>query len=675
MKRYIFLLALLAAGLTVSARSVFPLNEGWRFYFKSEMTADGARHVTLPHSWNTDPRAGSLFVETTGNYQNDMYIPVEWASKRIFVKFYGVQTVADLFVNGRHAGSHAGGGTAFVFEITDKVRFGADNALLMVVSNASRSDVLPTSTDINLYGGIYREAELILTDRTVISPLYFGSDGVLVRTAEVDAGKAEGEIEVHIDSKSGRPCMLSLAVAAADGRTVFSRQQRIRPDGEPVRVPFSVEKPMLWSPEQPALYDVTAIVADDESADTVRVRTGFRAVRVDAADGLSINGVVRTVQGVVLHHDNAFSGGTLSAGDYDADLRVVADIGATAVRSAVMPHAPYFYDRCDEQGLLVWIDLPFHRAFLGDAAYFSTPQFEQNGLRQLQEIIIQHFNHPSVVMWGLFSHLWQRGDDPSAYLRRLNDTAHRLDPSRPTAACSDQDGTINFITDLIIWHQDVGWKRGTTDDVRIWRDNLQRGWSYLRSAVCYGGSGIIGHKRYTAQGAPQANWLPEERQTRFHEEYSRNLQNDSLFWGVWIANLFDYGSARRPYGINCDGLVTLDRRDRKDAYYLYRALWNRRQPTLYITDRHHTLRDGVRQTFRVYSSAGAPVMLIGPDTVAMSEYAACQYRSDTVELNGKVEVKVMAGALRDSVTLRVGNVLKPQRQPGLLRTANPPSTN
>lgn len=161
-------------------REVFPINEGWRFFFKSEKTSDNARHVTLPHSWNTDPLAQGYWLETTGSYQNGMYIPVEWASKRLFVKFYGVQSVADLFVNGYHVGTHRGGATAFTFEITDKIRFGSDNSMLVVVSNSSRDDVLPTSTDMNLYGGIYREAELILTERTAISPLYLGSDGVLV---------------------------------------------------------------------------------------------------------------------------------------------------------------------------------------------------------------------------------------------------------------------------------------------------------------------------------------------------------------------------------------------------------------------------------------------------------------------------------------------------------------
>ena len=676
MKRYIATLLLLAACASVQAREVFPLNEGWRFFFKSENSSDNARHVTLPHTWNTDTGACGYFLETTANYQNDMYVPAEWASKRLFVKFYGVQNVADLFVNGYHVDAHRGGSTAFTFEITDKIRFGEDNALLVVVSNNSRDDVLPASTDMNLYGGIYREAELILTGKTAVSPLHLGSEGVLVRQNSVTSALVEGEAEIYLTSAGESTCMLTLDITAPDGRKVFTKRQKTRLDGRPVVIPFSIADPQLWSPSSPALYRVTASIGEETVTDSVTVRTGFRNIQVTTAGGLTINGERIPVHGVTLYHDNAISGGAVLAQDYDADLQQIRDLGANALRSAVMPHAQYLYDRCDEQGLLVWVDSPLHRSsFLGDVAYFATPQFEQNGIQQLQEIIAQNYNHPSVVMWGIFSRLWMRGDDVTPYLRRLNDTAHAMDRSRPTVACSDQNGGLNFITDLIVWRQDVGWRKGSTDDVAVWRNQLQKNWSNLRSGVCYGGSGFIGHKSYTAQTAPRSNWMPEERQTRFHEEYVKNLQNDSLFWGTWINNMFDYGSARRPYGINGEGLVTIDRRERKDAYYLYRALWNERKPTLHIVDKRRSLRDRNRQAFSVYSSVGAPTLFVGADTVAMTQYAACQYRSDSVEIQGIVQVKAVAGEQCDSVTLRVGNVLKPKRQPVPRRTAGPQQTN
>lgn len=677
MKRYIATFLLLLACGTAAARSVYPLNEGWRFFFKSENSSDNARHVTLPHTWNTDTGGTGLFLETTANYQNDFYGMQEWAAKRIFVKFYGVQSVADLFVNGCHVGEHRGGATAFAFEITDKIKIGADNALMVVVSNNCRPDVLPTSTDMNLYGGIYREAELIVTDRTAVSPLFLGTDGVLVKQTSVSADSAEGEAIVHLTSSGGSStCQVTLEITAPDGRRVFTRNQRAKLDGKPVVIPFSFDKPALWSPASPSLYRVTVRTEADDMRDEVTVRTGFRTIRTSPSEGFLLNGERIPVRGVTLYHDNAVSGGALTAEDYDDDLAQIRTLGANAIRSAVTPHAQYLYDRCDEQGLLVWVDMPLHRApFLGDVAYYATPQFEENGRQQLREIIAQNYNHPSVAMWGIYSLLWTRGDNVIPYLKTLNKTAHEMDPSRPTVACSDQNGEINFVTDLVVWQQNVGWERGSTDDVKVWRDMLRKSWSHLNSGVCFGGSGFIGHKSYTAIAAPRSNWMPMERQTRFHEEYMRNLQNDSLFWGVWINNMYDYGSVRRPYGVNGAGLVTLNRRDYKDAFYLYKALWNKREPTLYLTDKRRRLRDSERQAFKVYSSQGTPVLLVNQDTVKMNEYAACQYLSDTVALKGTAWVKVSAGTLRDSVELMVGNVLKPKRNPVLRRTVSPQTTN
>ena len=675
MKRYLILFLLTLAGrFAAEGREVIPFNEGWRFYYQFEKSADNARAVTLPHSWNTDPTVGSSFVETTSCYLNRLYVPDAWFGQRLFVKFYGAQSVADLFVNGRFAGTHRGGATAFVFEITDKVRFGAENDLLVTVSNSVRNDVLPTSTDINRYGGLYREAELILTAPTAVSPLYLGSDGILVHPQSVSAERASGELEIHLTARRrDEVCQMTVEIADASGKRVFTHRQRVRIDEKPVEVPFAVEQPRLWSPAHPELYTVTVTLAEPngEVCDRTQVRTGFRTVEVSPAKGFLLNGEPMAVHGVTLYHDSAVSGGTPTEEDMDADLLQIDDLGANALRSAVMPHAQYLYDRCDEKGLLVWVDMPFHRGFLSDVAYYPTPDFERNGLEQLREIIAQNSNHPSVTMWGIFSLLWTRGDNPVRYVRDLHEEARRLDPSRPTVACSDQDGAINFITDLIVWKQRVGWSKGSPDDLAVWCERMQRDWSHLRSAIAYGGYGIPGHREQPDQLIPDPNNLPEERQTRFHEEYCRNLQNDSLLWGVWLDNLFDYGSTRYPYGIDGKGLVTLDRRTRKDAYYLYRALWNDRVPTLHLSGKRSALRSSGEQTFRIYSSAGEPMLLVGTDTVAVQLYAPCQYQSDTVVVPaGRSVVRVSAGGLRDSIILRVDNATKPQLHSALLQTAD-----
>lgn len=678
MKRYITLCVLLLTALTASGRNVYPVNEGWRFFFSQENSSDNARIVTLPHTWNTDAMGGrsGVYLQTSAIYQNEVFIPADWRNKRLFLKFYGVQSVADLFVNGYHTGEHRGGATAFTFEITDKVKWGSENSLRVDVSNAKENDVLPTSADMNLYGGIYRNVELIVTDRTAISPLYLGSDGVLIHPKTVTDDRVEGEAEIHLTSAvTGSMCTVTLEITTPDGYQAFIRSQKARIDGKPAIIPFSFEEPMLWSPDSPALYTVRARVENEGQKDEVSLRTGFRDIRVTPKEGFMLNGKRLNIKGVSLYHDNMGAGSAFTEADYDADLALIRAMGANALRSAVMPHAQYLYDRCDSDGMLAWVDLPFQRApFLGDMAYFATSRFEENGRQQLREMIAQLTNHPSVAMWGLFSCLLPRGDDVLPYLRTLNNTAHTMDSSRPTVACSDQNGDINFITDLIVWQQNVGWDRGSACDVKLWSDLLRKSWSHLRSGVCYGAEGMMGHRNFEALSTARTNWLPDNRQRQFHEEYARNLDRDSLFWGVWINNMFDFGSARRPYGLNSSGLVSLDRRHAKDAYYLYKTLWNKAEPTLHIADRHRLLQSGEARQFKVYAQE-TPTLIVNRDTVTMHEWAPCQFLSDTVIVSGRCVVRALAGGLSDHAEFTTGSVLKQRPQQAPQRRVSLPPIN
>ena len=344
------------------------------------------------------------------------------------------------------------------------------------------------------------------------------------------------------------------------------------------------------------------------------------------------------------------------------DMELINDIGANAVRSATGPHSQYFYDCCDRNGTLVWIDTPFTRApFLSDVSYFATNRFRNNGLQQLREIIIQNYNHPSVVMWGISSLVWERGDNVLEFLRQLNSTAKTLDPSRPTVACSNQDGDINFVSDMIVWQQDLGWERGTIDDINVWREKLHADWGNLRSAVAYGAPGSIEQQSDEAVKPARIDprWLPERWQTEFHEGYARNILSDSLFWGVWINNMFEFGSVRYTDGIAHAGLVTFDRKDRKDAYYLYRALWNRRSPTLHITEKRRNMRQDTIQQVKFYSSAAeAPVLTVNKDTIPTRQIAPCQFISDSVVMKGRNEIVVRAGDLSDRNSIVIVNALK-----------------
>ena len=661
---------LLAACAFAQAREVFPLNEGWRFFFKSENSSDNARHVTLPHTWNTDTGGTGYFLETTANYQNNMYIPAEWATKRLFVKFYGVQSVADVFVNGYHVGEHRGGFTAFTFEITGRVKFGAENRLLVVVSNTFQNDVLPTSTEQNVYGGIYRDVDLILTDRVAVSPTVWGTDGLFVEQVSVDDDAVEGRAAVYVSAPKDCQGMITLTVRDPDGYVVVEKTQKNnRTAGEPVTIPFTVDAPRLWSPAAPNLYTVTARVACDSLSDEVTVRTGFRRIAASGR-GLLVNGDTVRLHGVALYHDRASVANAFTAADYDEDLAFVHDVGANAVHSVSGSHDQYLYDRLDERGLMAWIDLPLMRSpYLGDVFYFPTERFRANGREQLREIVAQNFNHPSVVMWGIFSLVWQRGDDVTPYIRELHTALKRVDPSRPTVALSNQDGELNTITDLIALKQNVGWMRGTTDDVGYWCETLHKSWGNLLAAPCYGVPGYPSQQDdLLGRPTPGTHWLPERWQTRFHEEYARRIVSDPAFWGEWVNAMFDFGTARGANDRYACGMVTLDRRQKKDIYYLYRTLWNRREPTLYIAERRWRVRPSAEQRIKVYSSGEDPVLLVNGDSVALTKYAEGQFRADCKLLPGENRIEARCGELRDSVSLRVGTALKARDFEALRKT-------
>lgn len=214
----LLLIFLLIAAWSVQAREVYPLCDDWLFSFRYENSSDNARCVTLPHTWNLDALAGTIpYLRTTADYQRKLYVPQTWTGKRLFLKFYGVESVAHLFVNGTYVGEHRGGTTAFVFEITDRVKYGSENLLRVAVSNAITGDVLPLSSIHNIYGGISREVELIVTDPTAVSPLYLGSSGVLIHPRAVSTERAEAEAEIHLISKGDNFCRVTLEAFDPDG--------------------------------------------------------------------------------------------------------------------------------------------------------------------------------------------------------------------------------------------------------------------------------------------------------------------------------------------------------------------------------------------------------------------------------------------------------------------------
>ena len=450
------LLGTLLAGsaLQARAREVININRNWRFFSNSH-TSDNATMVNLPHTWNRDALGGhNDYYRGIGNYIKDIKVPAEWRGKRVFIRFGAAGDVANLAVNGRHVGEHRGGFTGFTFELTPYLRFGETNSIWVIVNNSPQMDVLPTAGDHNVYGGLYRDVELIVTEQSVIRA---SEGGIRLVQKAVSSERAAVDAVIRIDGQRDRNLLVNLAVTTPRRDTIFFQASRFRVPASgigTVTIPIELESPTLWNGvENPYLYNVIVKVTDQNvTCDSLAVPLGLRYFSVDPKTGFALNGRPLQLHGVFYYEDRASVGPALTEYQIREDLDYMVEMGVNAVRTSPGPHSQEFYDECDRRGLIVWSDLPFvGPSYLTDRGYIGTESFRANGVQQLREMISQYYNHPSIAMWGLFSNQSMRGDDPTPYIKELNTVAREEDPTRMTVGASNQDGQMNFITKLVVW--------------------------------------------------------------------------------------------------------------------------------------------------------------------------------------------------------------------------------
>ncbi|MBO7313849.1 MAG: beta-galactosidase, partial [Alistipes sp.] len=358
--RYRFLLSIILFALSVVSvaadapmRKVYNINDNWRFYHSEQLDNSNVDYISLPHTWQAE--LGSYGKGSSmANYTRTLSIPQEWMGRRLFLRFEGVQSVARVFVNGAYIGGHKGGFTAFALEITDDVRFGAENHIRVIVGNAVRSDVLPVSTDMDLTAGIFRDVELVVAPRNMISMEHYGSEGVFVVQQSVSKEAVTGFVRSYISAQPHSHLDLAVRIVGPDGYEIATNTTRISKNEEGyVDTPFEIQDPQLWSPKSPALYRVEVSLGDDKYSDAVAVETGFRVVSLNGANDLCINGEAVAVRGVNLSHDRMGYGMALSDRSLGEDYSILSDMGATALRSLSGPHSSELYDWCDRDGRLV----------------------------------------------------------------------------------------------------------------------------------------------------------------------------------------------------------------------------------------------------------------------------------------------------------------------------------
>lgn len=599
------LFAMAVSMQTLAQRENILINQDWNFRFSHQVDKNSSRRVDLPHTWNAqDALSGKPdYKRGIGNYDKKLFIRSEWKGKRLFLRFEGANCVSNVFINGKQIGEHRGGYGAFIFEITDKVNYGKNNTVLVRVNNGEQLDVMPLVGDFNFYGGIYRDVHLLVTEDICISPLDYASPGVYLFQQHV--GEKQAAVLARINLSNGtehpRQATLRLQVKERD-KVVYQADKKVtvapHTSVQPEEMSFTLLNPRLWNGrEDPFMYQtVITLVKDGKEIDKVEQPLGLRYYATDADRGFFLNGKHLPLHGVCRHQEWAEVGNALRPMHHEEDTRLMLEMGVNAIRLAHYPQATYMYDLMDRNGIVTWAEIPFvGPGGYADKGFVDQPSFRENGKEQLKEMIRQHFNHPSICFWGLFNELKENGDNPLEYIKELNVLAHQEDPTRPTTSASNQGGAINFITDNIAWNRYDGWYGATPATLASWLDKTHQAHPEIKIAISeYGAGASIYHQQDSlVQTSPGSWWHPENWQTEYHIQNWKIISERPYVWGSFVWNMFDFGAAHRTEGdrpgINDKGLVTHDRKVKKDAFYFYKANWNP-EPMVYIAGRRSVNR-------------------------------------------------------------------------------------
>ncbi|MEI9887677.1 MAG: glycoside hydrolase family 2 TIM barrel-domain containing protein [Rhizomicrobium sp.] len=644
-------LGLLAQPAAGEARTTVDLQHGWRFKQAEGLAGvEAARFndatwskISLPHTWNRIGNAGterspeSNSVQGTGWYRLRFKAPASAHGRRAFLQFDGVGAVADVWLNGRYLGKHEGAFARFRFDVTAAIRPSQTN-LLVVKSDNSRpqpgsttANVLPLAGDFFVFGGLYRNVSLVVTDPVHVDMMDFGSPGVYAHAASIDADAATVEVVERLvnDGAPRKDVRVETTIEDAGGKVVASSAAPadLTKRAFTGKASLRVAHPHLWQGvEDPYLYRVVLTLRAGNGAvlDRVMQPLGLRTMRFDPDTGFFLNGRHVLLKGAARHQDRPVKGWAISHADQDEDYALLSDMGANAVRLPHYQYDQYAVDLADAKGFVVWPEIPL----VSEASFDGLPPasaLTANARLQLTELIRQNYNHPSIALWSIANEvdlkpIKRNGPSKVAgLLRELNDLAHREDPTRPTtlADCCEQSGSperdvITGLTDTLGYNRYFGWYYGKPADLGALLDRAHLAHPHSPLAVSeYGaGAALTQHTDDPTGGPinPHGRPHPEEMQNWYHEKSWDELKDRAYVWGVFIWNMFDFSSDERQEGdltdINEKGLVSYDRKIRKDAFYFYRALWNPR-PTLHLVGRRYVDRPYGVIDVKAYSNAKA----------------------------------------------------------------------
>jgi beta-galactosidase len=629
-----FNLALLL--VTISTASAQPridkiIDADWKFTRENGTSAEAVKYsdahwqnISLPHTWNArdGQDGGNDYYRGVGWYRKYLKIDSKLNEKNIYLKFDGVGTTAYVYVNGKLAGSHKGNFGAFCFDVTNLVNFGKTNLIAVKVSNAKDTTVTPLRGDFTIFGGIYRSVHFIALDKLCISPLDHASSGVYVKQSNVSIESAKLGVTTVVRNASGieKNAVVRCTVSDSKGNAVERAESKIiiSPTSQQNSSQYiSINSPRLWNGMlDPYMYKVTVEVFENGAVtDKVEELIGLRYYSVDPDKGFFLNGKPYRLYGVNRHQDREDKGWAIEIKEHIEDFQLIKEMGCTAVRLAHYQQAKEFYELFDRSGIIVIAELS-----LVDEIH-PNPAFAENCKEQLTELIKQNFNNPSIIFWSIFNELMPDANRElyGRVVDDLNALAKQLDPTRFTTMASraryDGSEYMNTVTDLFGYNVYRGWYEGQPEDFGGYADSLRDRFPEQRIAIHeYGaGASIYQHEYPTKKHPTRGPWHPEEWQNKFHEVHWTLMAARPYLWGTFVWNMFDFASDGRSEGdrngINDKGLVTYNRKIKKDAFYWYKANWNP-EAMVHITSKRYSPRPLEANEVKVYSNCDSVALFV-----------------------------------------------------------------
>lgn len=612
-------------------RKKINLNQNWKFLKEDVHEAKNVSYddqnwctLSLPHTWNAiDGANGNDFYRGACWYRKEITLPIEDNKKRVYIEFEGSNSVTDVFLNGKYIGQHRGGYSTFRFDLTEHFTFGEPNVLSVKVDNSTFEDVYPLRADFTFFGGIYRNVNLIVVNPLHIDLMDYGSQGVYIIQREVTDEKAKLDLQMRVTNDLLESSKIRLCVDVYDqiGEHVGFRAAEVSVESKKTRIvdlAIIIQNPKLWNGLKDAhMYEAHVYLQQyNDTLDEVVVPFGVRYFHVNPDQGLFLNGKNVRLNGVSRHQDRKDMGWAITQKEHKEDMELIKEIGATSIRLAHYQHDQFFYDLCDREGMVVWAEIPFITEMS------ETDLTGENAKSQLIELIRQNFNHPSILFWGIQNEIQigsKNEQEVRKVVRELNDLAKREDPSRLTTMANvfivEDTDEYNYLTDVIGYNKYYGWYNGEPEDFSGWLDNFHK--TNPNTSLCiaeYGAEGII---EYHSED-PKVKDYTEEYHALYHEKVWKIFEERKYLWATYVWNMFDFAASIRDEGgvkgRNNKGLVTYDRKVKKDAFYMYKAHWSN-DPFVHLAGKRYIERAHDKINLKVYTNCEQVTLYVNGEKV------------------------------------------------------------